>query len=231
MALALGATLWATDRGLGNPKAQYISKGTFAGGVSGSYYSFNAKDGINLLAVLSGTTGKVSLLNVDAHADWFFKDNLSLVARFGYSNMGLDGDSVNLAGMLPFSNKHMRREMYEASIGVRQYMPLFNSKILALFGEGRLSGGRGYSKSYALTDRGKEGDYTNLYSIDLGLVVGLSVFLTDRMAVVVSLPKLSLGMDWEKQTANQVKESSLTGFSVSTKLNILGIHIGTIFCF
>ena len=231
LASVLCAALGAQERGLGDPQALYISKGTFAGGVSGSYYRFDAKDVINLLAILSGTTGKVSYLDVDAHADWFFKDNLALVARFGYSNLGLDGDSVNLAGMLPLSNKHMRREKYEASIGVRKYMPLFNSKIFALFGEGRLSGSRGYSKSYAVTDRGKEGDYTNLYSVDLGLIAGLSVFVTENMAIQVSLPKLSVGMEWEKQTENQVKDSSLTGLSLSSRFNILGIHIGTILCF
>lgn len=231
MLLLSAAHLRAIDRGLGNPNATYIEKGTIAAGISGAYRSFDAKDGINLLGLLSGTDGKLAYLSVSAHADWFMADNLALVATFGYSNIGLDGNSTNLAGMLPLSNKHLHRENFEGSLGVRKYIPLFNSKVFAMFGEGRLTGSRGYSKSYALTDRGKEGDYSDLYGVDLGLIVGLSVFVTDRMAMTVSLPKVSVGAQWNKQTEAQVKDSSLTGVTLSTKFDILGIRIGTIFCF
>ena len=231
VALAFAINLPAIDRGLGNPKSLYIEKGTFAAGITGSYFNLSAKDGINLFGLLSGTDGGLSLLSAEAHADWFLKDNLALIVSAGYSNTGLDVESVNLAGMLPFSNKHIKRENYEASLGVRQYIPLFDSKILAFFAEGRLTGSRGYSKSYALTDRGKEGDYTDLYSVDLGMIVGVSVFVTDRMAVQISLPKLSFGMEWEKQLEAQVRESSMRSLNASTSLDLLGLQVGTIFCF
>lgn len=231
VALAFAINLPAIDRGLGNPKSPYIEKGTFAAGITGSYFNLSARDGINLLGLLSGMDGGFSLLSAEAHADWFLKDNLALIVSAGYSNTGLDVESVNIIGMLPFSNKHIKRENYEASLGVRQFVPLFDSKILAFFVEGRLSGSRGYSKSYALTDRGKEGDYTDLYSVDLGMIVGLSVFVTDRMALQISLPKISVGMEWEKQLEAQVRESSMRSLNASTSLNLLGLQVGTIFCF
>ena len=229
--LIQAAVLQAQDRGLGNPNSIYIEKGTFSAGINGAYRSFNAADGMSILGLISNTDGKLSLLSLDAHADWFFRDNLSLVATLGYSNTGVDSNSLKLTELLDMSNKHTRSEKYSGSIGVRKYIPLFNSKILAIFGEGRLGGSRGYSKTYAVTERGKEGSYTDLYSVSLGVIAGASVFVNDRLAVQISLPVAEIGYDWEKQTEAQVKESSLTGLTLSKKSNLLGIEIGTIFCF
>ena len=231
MALAAAINLAAIDRGLGNPNSTYIEKGTFSAGFNGSYFNWNARDGINLFGLLSGMDGSFSLLSANAHADWFIKDNLSLIVSAGYSNTGIDLESVNIIGMLPFANKHIRRENYEASLGVRKYVPLFDRKIFAFFAEGRLTGSRGYSKSYALTDRGKEGDYADLFSIDLGMIAGLSVFVTDRLAFQISLPKISAGMEWENQLEAQVRKSTVRALNVSTRFDLLGLQVGTVFCF
>lgn len=229
--LFLPALLCGQDRGLGNPNSVYIEKGTFAAGLSGSYHTWNAEGGMDLLGIVTGLDGKVKSLSADAHADWFFKDNLALIAMAGYSNMAVDGNSAKLSVILDLSNKHLRRENYVASVGVRKYIPLFDSKILALFGEGRLSGSRGYSKNYSVTDRGKEGTYSDLYSVDLGLVAGVSVFIADRLAIQVSLPKFFIGYEWEKQTEAQVNERRFSGLTISSEYDLLRLELGTVFLF
>lgn len=231
LALSLALNLAAIDRGLGNPNATYIEKGTFAGGISGSYRNWDADGGASLLGILTGLDGRVSYLSAGGHADWFIKDNLSLVASLDYVNLAVHGNKLGISDLLELSNKHYRRESYELSLGLRKYVPLFNSKILALFGEGRFTGSRGYGKSYELTERGKEGNYSDLYSLNLGVIIGLSVFVNDRIAVQFSLPQLTVGMDWDNQREKQERDSSITAFKLRDYVDPLGIRISTIFCF
>ncbi len=101
-----------------------------------------------------GPGARESLIDVSAGLSWFFRDNLSLGVRFGYGNTSLDLNHAELLNILKLENKHIRRETYAGALALRGYMPLFDSKIFALFCEGRLTGSFGYGKNYAETDRG-----------------------------------------------------------------------------
>ena len=217
--LLLPASLWAQD------------KGTFASGFFGSFRSWNAQDGMDFLGIVTGADGKAAKLSAGLHADWFFMDNLSLVATAEYSSVAFDGNSANIAGLLSISNKHTRSENYMAALGVRKYMPLFGSRIFALFGEGRICASRGYSKNYSETERGKEGTYSDLYSADIQMVSGLSVFLMERMALQVSIPVGGVGYEWEKQTEAQVKNSSFTSLAIYSDFDLLQIKLGISYLF
>ena len=221
----------AQERGLGNPHFTYIEKGTFTAGISGAYHGWNAGNGMDFLGILTETDGKIARLTASAHCGWFFRDNLSLIATVKYTNTAVDGNTLKVSSLVDVSNKHTRSEMYTASVGVRKYVPLFNSKILALYGEGRLSGDRGYSKSYSETERGKEGRYTDLYSVNLGVIAGISVFISDRLSIRASLPTVSVGYGWQKQIKDQVKRSSFSGLTLSYTVDILGLEFGTSFLF
>ena len=229
--LFLTIGLWAQERGLGNPKTVYIEKGTLAAGISGSYRGWDTKDGMSLMGIVTDTDGSLTYGVVDAHAAWFFMDNTSLVVTAGYTNTAFDGNSAKVAGIMDLSNKHLRREKYSASIGARRYQPLFNSKILAMFGEGRITGSRGYSKNYSITDRGKEGSYTDLYSVSFDVLAGISVFVTNQLALQAKLPVASFGYEWKKQTEALVKDSSYSGLKLSSQTDFLGISIGTVYHF
>ena len=162
------ASLSAFDRGLGDPKSVYIPRGTLAASLSGGYNSLSATGesdikGVNLAGLVTDVNGAVTLYNVNAGLAWFVRDNLSIGARFGYGNTILDDNNLSLLGLINLTNKHIRRETYAAALAVRGYMPLFDSRVFALFFEGRLSGSLGYNKSYEVTDRGKEGSYSDLY--------------------------------------------------------------------
>lgn len=229
LATSLGAD--AINRGLGDPKAVYIEKGAFSASVNGSYHKWKASDGISLLGILSNTDGTISRAYASADADWFIMDNLSIGVRFGYVNTAADANSLKITELVDLTNKHVRQQSYEASLCVRRYMPLCNSKIFAVFIEGLLTGTRGYNKSYEDTARGKEGEYTDIYSADLGLIIGASAFVTDRLAITISLPKISAGIEWQEQIEKQEDKSSFRSFGFSTRPNLLGISIGTVYCF
>ncbi len=226
----------AFDRGLGNPKSVFIPKGSVAVSLSGGYNNWKAngesnEQGVLLAGLVSEVNGNVSLMNVSAAVSWFCADNLSLGARFGYGNTGLDLNHMEMLSLLQLSNRHIARETYTASVALRQYLPLFNSRIFALFFEGRLSGGFGYNKSFAVTERGKEGSYSDLYNLALGLYPGATVFATNSIAFEVSLPILEGVLEWDNQIKGQAHESSLTRKSINYKPSLLGINLGIVYHF
>ena len=236
LAAACAAPLSAIDRGLGDPKSVYIPKGTVAVSLTGGYNSWKATgeeltQGIALAGVIEDVNGHVNLASAVAGLSWFVADNLSIGARFGYAQRDIDINNLAMLGLVNLTNKHFRRETFTGSLAVRGYLPLFDSRILALFFEGRLTGSFGYGKNYAETDRGKEGRYSDLYSATLGLYPGLSVFATDRIAFEVSLPFLEGGLEWDKQLKGQAHESALARKFVNFKPGLLGISAGVVYHF
>lgn len=224
------------DRGLGNPKSVYIPKGTVAIGAAGGYNRFNANGenlttGASLAGLVTNLNGNAAIWDVSLNGYWFFQKNMALGVRLGYSNVSADVNNLKVLSTLEFSNKHVVNSLFTGAIAYRAYIPLFNSKVVALFGETRLSGGFGYGKDYANTERGKEGTYSDLYSVSLGLYPGISVFVTDFMSVELSLPLLEGGYEWNLQTQGQAHDSSLSHAFFNYKPSLLGMNLGIIFHF
>jgi len=224
------------DRGLGNPKSVYIPKGTVAIGAAGGYNRFNANgenltSGASLAGLVTNLNGNAALWDVSASCFWFFQKNMALGVRLGYNNVSADVNNLKVLSTLEFSNKHIVNSMFNGAIAYRAYIPLFNSKVVALFGETRLTGGFGYGKDYANTDRGKVGTYSDLYSVSLGLYPGISFFVMDFMSVEVSLPLLEGGYEWNLQIEGQAHESNLSHAFFNYKPSLLGLNLGVIFHF
>ena len=224
------------DRGLGNPKAVYIPKGTVAIGAAGGYNRFNANGenlttGASLAGLVTNLNGNAALWDVSVSGFWFFQKNMALGVRLGYNNVSADVNNLKVLSTLEFSNKHVVNSLFTGAIAYRAYIPLFNSKVVALFGETRLTGGFGYGKDYANTERGKVGTYSDLYSVSLGLYPGISVFVTDFMSVEVSLPLLEGGYEWDLQIEGQAHESNLSHAFFNYKPSLLGLNLGIIFHF
>lgn len=224
------------DRGLGNPKSVYIPKGTVAIGAAGGYNRFNANgenlnSGASLAGLVTNLNGNAALWDVSASCFWFFQKNMSLGVRLGYNNVSADVNNLKVLSTLEFSNKHIVNSMFTGAIAYRAYIPLFNSKVVALFGETRLTGGFGYGKDYANSDRGKVGTYSDLYSVSLGLYPGISFFVMDIMSVEVSLPLLEGGYEWNLQIEGQAHESDLSHAFFNYKPSLLGLNLGVIFHF
>ena len=226
----------AIDRGLGNPRSVYIPKGTVSLSLAGGYNSWKATGedldkGVILAGLIDEVNGDVSLIKASAGASWFFADNWSLGMRFGFAHEDIDVNNLALLSLINLNNKHIRRETYTGALAVRNYMPLFDSKIFALFFEGRLTGSFGYGKNYAETARGKEGRYSDLYSAKFGIYPGISAFATDRISFEVSLPILEGGFEWDKQIKGQAHDSALSRRFVQFKPGLTGINAGIVYHF
>lgn len=228
--------LQAIDRGMGNPKSVYIQKGTVAANLTFGYNRWKAtgeddETGVVLAGLITDTNGDVSVSKISLGAAWFFKDNLSIGFRLGVGTTQLDINNMEVLSLLSLSNSHVRRVNYSGALALRGYLPLFDSKVVALFGEGRITGTLGYGKNYEETERGKEGTYSDVSSLRVGLYPGISVFLTNSVAFEISLPLLEGGQQWENQIKGQEHESELSRTFFNFKPGLTGINAGVVFHF
>ena len=224
--------LLAQKRGMSNPNAVFVEKGTRSIGISAGWNSWNAQgeDGVDLLGIISGVKGSVNLFDVTAGGAWFVKDNLSVGLRVGFSDARADIDSTRFLGN-DERDRHLIREALKGSVTCRQYLPLFDGRIIALFVEGRLTGQTGFYKNYNMTAQGKEGSYTGTGGVSLGFYPGVSVFATDRISFELSLPLLEGGYAWNDESFTSSADATLDHGYVRFKPSLIGLDMGLIFHF
>ena len=232
----LPAQAGKTDRGLGDPKAVYIEKGTVQFGISGGYKTYgaeglNGSSGTSLYGIVDNLSGQAKMGDFAVSGAWFIADNLSLGARFGYEQSNINLNSAKIMSFVDIQNRHLDALSLTGALFCRAYKPLFNSKILAIFGEGNIGGKRGYSKDYEVTDRGKLGTYSDNYSLAFELCSGLSVFVDNNCALTFSLPFLQIGKTWSKQIKEGEPQSMRSEVFADYTPDFLGINIGVNYTF
>ena len=227
------------DRGIGRSSSCFIPKGTVGAGASFSYSKYdigNLSDDAGFSALFSlvqNLYGDMTSFSVSPFASYFIADNLSVGARFDYgkSSLGLGNVDLSLMEDLSFSLQdfHYIKQSYLGAITLRTYIPFANSKRFAMFTELRASGGYAQSKTYRVVDNEKHGTYQDIYNFELGLVPGVSAFLTNEVALEISVGLL--GFDYQKvfQVTNQVEKSELEKSGANFKINLLSIGLGLSF--
>jgi hypothetical protein len=226
------------DRGFTKESNTFVPKGFGSTGLSIAYDTYNAGNGdtgYEFLSVIKDVDGKFSTFKVSPSFSYFFARNTAAGFRIGYSDTNYDVDkasfSVDNDTDMDLSNHYFRSHKYTAAATIRNYIPLFGSKIFALFNEGRLIGGFGQSKSYQITDTGKDGSFTDNYSLSLGLNSGLCTFVTNDFAFEVSLDVLGFEYSTSHQTRNQVYESDFSHFGASYKVKLTTINFSLVYFF
>lgn len=113
-------------------KTVFIPKGTWMAGGTISYSEHNESN-LNFL-VLKDIEGKGYDFSVSPYFGYFFRDNISMGARFSYKRNYLDlgNFDLNLGEDFKISLKDLYylEHKYEASCFIRTYMPIGKSKIL-----------------------------------------------------------------------------------------------------
>jgi hypothetical protein len=221
----------ASGRGLAGTESVFVPKGTIMAGLAGGFNSINAEDGGNVAGIITNADGNLTLCNVHGQVSWFVQNDIALGVRFGYADTAFDGNSLDVLDIVELTDRHLRREMFEASLSLRRYLSIFGSDTFGFYAEGRLTGGRGYLKSYKYIERGKVGSYSDIYSVNLGLYAGVCAFITDKFALELSLPLASGGMEWSRQIESQENESAIKRGGVAFKPQLLGLNLGLILYF
>ena len=160
-------------------------------------------------------------------------DNLSLVARFEYSWLGVDLDNASLHLSedlgLDITGEHYKRQSYALAAGVRYYLPFMGSKVFGFFVEGAVNGGYVHSMLYELEDGLKHGTYNSNWKVALRVDPGICFFVQENVDFEVSVGLLDLTYQFNKQSENQVKTSSGSGLGTGFNINLLALRFGVHF--
>lgn len=229
----------AFDRGVGKMNSVFIPKGYVGGGLTFSYKTYDMGNAMNdagysmLFSLLSDMQGDMYTLGVSPSISYFVADNLSIGVRFDYDktclNVGNLGLSLGDLASLSIQDYHMMKNGYTGAVAARYYMPIANSKRIAMFGEVRLGAEIGQSVAYKVVDGRNQGTFQDIYGAGINLVPGLCVFATNEVCVEVAIGVLGINYQYVKQQTNLVDESVMHQSDASFKINPLSISLGMSF--
>lgn len=229
----------AFDRGVGKMNSTFIPKGYIGGGLTFSYKTFDlgqSADDVGysmLFSLLSGINGDMHTLGVSPSVSYFIMDNFSVGARFDYNrtelNLGNLGLSLGDLASLSIKDYHMLKNMYSSAVAARYYMPIANSKRIAMFGEVRLGFDVGQSVAYQIKEGNNFGTFQTIYGGGLNVVPGLCVFATNEVCVEVAVGVLGINYQYVKQEMNLVDTSVMQQSGANFKINPLSITLGMSF--
>lgn len=227
------------DRGISRGKSVFIPKGTVGAGVSFSYNNYSIGNSAGdagyamLFSLLQDIRGNMMSFGIAPYASYFIADNLSVGARFDYdrSILGLGNANVSLGDAMTFSlnNFNYFKQSYTGSVTLRNYMPIADSKRFAMFTELRATGGYAQSETYKIDEGDKFGTYQDIYQFELGLVPGITAFVTNEVAVEISVGLLGFNYQKVVQVTNQVERSEMESSGANFKINLFSLNFGMSF--
>lgn len=217
------------DRGIN--KRVFVPKGQWLAGGAFSYTQLGYDD--YKFVVLKGMKGDGYQLNVSPFLGYFVKDNMALGARFGYqrSLVNIEAIDLNLGDDLSFEirDAYNLQHVYYGTFMMRNYINLGDSKRFGLFNEVRLTAGGGQGKNMSGKGETLSGTYQEIYEFQLGLSPGMAAFITNEVAVEVSIGVVGFKYKTVRQITDQTYDGSYTKSAANFKIDIFSINLGVAF--
>ena len=239
------------DRGIGMSRSVFIPKGTVSFGTSFSYSTYdvgNTKEGDSgfraLFGLINGLSGDVVTGGVSPHASYFVVDNLAIGGRFNYKRTKFDIGGANLEAMgtslieiggdNALRSVHYMKDSYMGAVFARYYIPFGTSRRFAMFAELAASGGYAEAQSYQWkkdddNEVRKYGTHQDIYDFEIGVIPGITAFVTNNVALEVSVGLVGLNYQKIVQRTNQVEQSVMESSGANYKINLLNISLGISF--
>jgi hypothetical protein len=211
------------------PKGQWIFGGTAA-------YSTHRNSNYKF-AIINGIDSKGYTVSVSPMIGYALWRNMAVGVRFGYSRslLALDNASLSMSGNdLTIDMFHQLKHSYAGSLFWRPYVPIGRSNRFAFFAEVQLNLSGGQSKAVAATGiidgmQDYRGTYATHFGAQLALQPGIAAFITNNVAVELSIGVLGIGFERTKQVKNQIIEANVNSIDTNFKLNLLSVGFGMSF--
>lgn len=221
------------DRGYETvPSSPFIKKGTWmAGGTL--RYSQHINDDYNFL-VINDINSKGFNVSVNPKLMYMFKDNMGVGLRFSYDRSMLDLASADLSiSQISMSAKdcYQINHKFSAYAVYRAYIPLGNSKRVAMFADLLFGGSYKQGKAFNAGGDYVLGTYGQNYSLDLAVEPGLVAFLSEQLAVELNVGIFGLSYSWADQLRNQVIGGHSDSTSAGFMVNLLSLGVGMSYYF
>ena len=213
------------DRGIDmTSQPCFVKKGTWMIGGGASYMLHNNND--SRLLVVNGINSTGYTLSVSPAFCYMLKDNKGVGMRIGYRrNMfKLDSAKVNFEDIdLSLNNFHKISHAFEIQGIGRYYIPVGQLKRLGLFNELQLSYSYGQGKVMDGHGNKINASYETTNALGINVCPGFMAFITDKLAIDVSVNMLGLHFEWTEQSHNRVAEGDRSLTLINFKVNLLAI--------
>lgn len=209
----------------------FVPKGQWIAGVSVSYAQTTANH--YQFFVVEDINADTYSFRVSPTLLYAFKNDMAAGLRFSYTraltklanaDIVLDKEtSANIDALYSLSHN------YYATLLYRNYFSLNKSRRFGFFSEIQCQLGGGQSK--ITTGRGDEltGTYETNFSLDVGVVPGLIVFLSNYSAIEVNVGVLGFNYTTTKAIKDRIYVSRRHSQSANFKINLFSITFGATF--
>lgn len=207
------------------PKKQWLT------GVNFSYFVTNS-DNFKLL-MLDQVNGEAYTLSVSPFLGYTVLDNLSVGLRFKYDRTFVNIDRARLQVVddveLEVNNAYAIQHTYYGTAFLRNYISLGESMRFGLYNELQLTLGGGQGKTTSGVDESFTGTYQNTFEFALGMNPGVVAFVSNLVAVELSVGLMGFTVTTIDQTTDRVYKGSLRTTSANFKIDIFSISLGISF--
>lgn len=230
---ALGAEAQHYDRGYETvPSSPFIEKGTWSFGGT-ARYSQHINDDYSLL-VISNINSEGYGIAARPQLMYSFRDNMAVGLKFSYSRNMFDLYTADLAVAqieMNAADCYQIQHKYSAYGVFRAYIPLGNSKRVAMFADLQFGGSFKQGKAFNAGGEYIYGFYNQTYSLELGVDPGIIAFLTERLAVEMNVGIFGVNYTWTDQIRNQVYLGQSQSASAGFMVNLLSLGVGISYYF
>jgi len=214
------------------PSSPFIEKGTWLVGGTAKYSQHSNSD--HSFLVISNIDSEGFTLSVKPRVMYTIRDNMAVGLKCSYNRSMLDLTSADLAvAQIEMNAADCYQIQHKfAAYGVfRAYIPLGDSKRVAMFADLQFGGSYKQGTAYNAGGEYVYGYYNQSYSLELGVDPGLIVFLTEGLAVEMNIGIFGVDYSWTDQVRNQVYYGKSQSASAGFMINLLSLGVGISYYF
>lgn len=209
----------------------FVPKGQWITGLSISY-SQSDQNKYQFL-IFEGISGDTYSFKVSPMVCYIFKNDMGAGGKFGYSrsltkvknaDVVLDPETgYNISQLYRLSHNYYGTAIF------RNYFSIGRSKRFGFFNELQLQLGGGQSKLTTGSGSSLTGAYERNFSLNVGIVPGLAVFLSNYSAIEVNVGVLGFSYTHTKTIRDQIYVSNRSSKSANFRINLFSITFGVAF--
>ena len=221
------------DRGYeAQPSSPFLKQGTWMAGGSFRYSQHINED--YTLALVNDINSTGYNISVNPKMLYMFRDNMGVGLRVSYDRSMFDLASADLSISdisMSAGDCYQIQHKYSAYGVYRAYIPLGDSKRIAMFADLLLGGSLKQGKAFNAGGKYVEGAYNQAYSLELAVDPGIIAFLTERLAVELNVGIFGVRYSWNNQIRNQVSSGNSDSTSAGFMVNLLSLGVGLSYYF
>ncbi len=209
----------------------FIPKGQWVAGLSVSYTQSNQND--YQFFILEDLSGDTYSFKISPSVCYIFRDDMGGGVKFAYqrSLARLESADIVLGQDTEYGADYVYSlsHNYYATLFFRNYFSIGRSKRFGFFNEIQCQLGGGQSKFTKGVGEDTSGAYETNFSLNVGIVPGLCLFLNNYSALEVNVGVLGFSYTHTKTLTDQIYVANRKSKFANFKINLFSITFGVAF--